>query len=753
MFKWYFNLRIRTKLILGFIVSAVPMILLLIYVFLRMNGVNEQYQGIIAHPVAAREAAIMSQSSWRAFRRRVEGLVTLTENNTSVDMLISDAEVHFKEAIDEIDQFEQAVSTYHRLSIEEKNYYIAAAEALREVLQRYHDNIFLLTARYMIESNQEGAVNTINTPLVDEINESYRSILEISENFAAKRIIDAYDAKLRTLRNILIFSVVSIVLTLSIFIFSSNIITKPIKRLTNMCKDVSKGVFNFNRDKSMITKDEIGELVGCVFKYIDTTDNLNKDIKKLSDEFFKEGNLEYRIDTSKYENVYKSLAENVNFIIDIEIKDILAIIEIVNKLADGDFNISIQDMPGQKNILPMSIRKIAAELNEVEDKITYLIAEAEKGNFDIQIDKGELKGSWAGLIINLNALILSISSPLHEIEENIIIMSKGDFSPIEKNYLGIFNNLKNSCNIVNTITEDFISEIAHNLDTIAKGDLRVTLTKELVGSYTPIKYSLETIINNLNDTLYDIGAVADQVAAGAQQMASSAVMLSEGTIRQTASIEELQSSMVLVQEKAMIANTDAIQASASSIKVQEYILQGNDAVRSMESTMNKVKTSSLDIGKIIDVISSIAFQTNLLALNASVEAARAGEHGKGFAVVADEVRSLAGRSQKSTSETSEIIEEDLKYVDEGLETTIKVVSSFDIITSSMQEITQYVQEITAISGEQLESVTNINNSVNEISDAIINNSAIAQESAASSEELASQADLLREKLRFFSLNK
>lgn len=70
-----------------------------------------------------------------------------------------------------------------------------------------------------------------------------------------------------------------------------------------------------------------------------------------------------------------------------------------------------------------------------------------------------------------------------------------------------------------------------------------------------------------------------------------------------------------------------------------------------------LNSNTVNIGQILDVITSISQQTNLLALNAAIEAARAGEAGRGFAVVADEVRNLAHRTRDSAQQVQKMIEE------------------------------------------------------------------------------------------------
>ena len=169
------------------------------------------------------------------------------------------------------------------------------------------------------------------------------------------------------------------------------------------------------------------------------------------------------------------------------------------------------------------------------------------------------------------------------------------------------------------------------------------------------------------------------------------------------------------------------------------------------AAMREIKQKSDAISKANQLINDIASQTNILALNAAVEAARAGEAGKGFSVVAEEVRNLASKSAVAVHETSTLIEESERAVERGLIVTEKTQKSLKDVEARMLSVDDTLKHIASMSEDESTAIAQVAEGLNTITEVVQTNTAMAEETAASSVELSNQATKLDTMVRHFKL--
>ncbi len=252
------------------------------------------------------------------------------------------------------------------------------------------------------------------------------------------------------------------------------------------------------------------------------------------------------------------------------------------------------------------------------------------------------------------------------------------------------------------------------------------------------------IFMEVSQAAMQVEAAAGQIAAGSQGLAQSSTEQASVMEQINASIEE-----IALQSRGNADNSR--KADTLAMSANESAMQGAGKMREMTRAMDEINDASGSISKIIRVIDDIAFQTNILALNAAVEAARAGTHGKGFAVVAEEVRNLARRSSEAAKETTELIESTIRKTERGTMIAKETDEALGKIAEKISEVTKTIETISEVTSQQANAILQIKEGISQVTGTTQTNSATAQQSAAASQELSSQAAVLKASVSRFKL--
>jgi len=284
------------------------------------------------------------------------------------------------------------------------------------------------------------------------------------------------------------------------------------------------------------------------------------------------------------------------------------------------------------------------------------------------------------------------------------------------------------------------------VEKIAQGDLTADIkvragdSSSLIAATRNMQISLRKMVADLKQSAEGVAAAAQQLSSSSSQVATATAHQSEAASSMAAAVEEMTVSINHVSDSAREAHSVTAETGDLSQEGNRVI---EDTVTEMQhisrtvgeaaGTIQAVGESSQKISSIVQVIKDVADQTNLLALNAAIEAARAGEQGRGFAVVADEVRKLAERTAQATTEISGMID--------------AVQSSAHAAVGTMQQAVSRVEQGVGMAQKASDSMLGISggaqkvvSSVNEISNALKEQSVASNEIASNVEKIAQMSE-------------
>lgn len=335
----------------------------------------------------------------------------------------------------------------------------------------------------------------------------------------------------------------------------------------------------------------------------------------------------------------------------------------------------------------------------------------------------------------------SIGKATHNVSEELKYLAVGDLnheieSSHRKDEIG---QLQNSARELQQTFKKMIQETNRILGGIANCDLRQEAMNSYPGDFNQLSDSVNHIRVILQGLIQEVQESAASVGRGSSELADAADALAAGTVTQASSINQVVLNVEDIAESVMHNSENEEHVQKRLQELDALILNGNSEMEQLCSVVSQVESMSSDIQNIIGTIETVAFQINILALNASVEAAHAGENGRGFAVVADEVGNLAAKTTEYSKKTADLINNCLSQIENAMTCAESTAECLKDIVENSEQISKAFQSISEDTKKQADQSSRVKLEISNISDVVQTNTATAEETAASTQELSEQA--------------
>ena len=296
-----------------------------------------------------------------------------------------------------------------------------------------------------------------------------------------------------------------------------------------------------------------------------------------------------------------------------------------------------------------------------------------------------------------------------------------------------------------------MEEITGILGQMGEGNYDIQVKQEYVGEFVTIRESFLKIGEQMRSTLLTIRNASGEISNGTEQLNCAAEDLARGCTDQAMQVSDLMS---VIETMTMSMEENAKEAEESAriaADASDALEKGNRKMQELKDAIAEISVCSEQIGTIIGTIEDIASQTNLLSLNAAIEAARAGEGGRGFAVVAEQVKNLANESAKAAGRTTELIETTVTVMNRGIVIADETSEDMKEVMKSTTVATEKINQIVEMLEKDVERMHEVNDSIEQVSSVVDNNSATSEETAAVSEAQKHQVEAMVELMNQFRI--
>ena len=404
--RWFRNLKIAAKLMLGFLIIAAIAGGVGVFGVLNLADTNETYQELFEEHGNSQGYlgyVLGSFQQQRTFLRdinvyqTVEKSIDAQKSTAASDMVMMENLELYKNAC-----HTQADQEIYDVLVEK----IYAFRELR-------DNLIELAAQgdfegyFALSQNEESA-----SIIIDAMNEVENAVAYNVE--AAGIGIQRQNQEVNESTIVMVIAVIiAVIVAVLLGLMISRSISKPVKHLKDVATMLAAGETNIEHT-DYHAKDEVGQLLESFRDILTSIQALVTDTNMLIDAAT-EGRLSARADAEKHKGDYRKIVQGINNTLDAVVEPITEATSVLEEMSKGNLGVRVEgDYQGDHAVIKNALNNTTDAINGYISEISDVLGEMSEGNLDVEITS-EYLGDFVALKEAINGIAASLNNVMSEI--------------------------------------------------------------------------------------------------------------------------------------------------------------------------------------------------------------------------------------------------------------------------------------------------------------------------------------------------
>ncbi len=499
------NLKIGTRLALGFGVSILLMILLAVISVSKISSIDSQVSNLVTDrfPKTVMANQVIDQINIIAVAMRMALLEDKPEDVAREINTIQASRDKIIELLNKMDGL---------INLPEGRRLFDQIKAARLIYGGDQDRFLELMKAGKRADATELLLQHARKSQADYI-AAINTMVEFQTNLVKQRGTEADEISAQARQLVIVLSVAAAALAVLLAYLIARGLTQPIAKVVDAAKKMAAGDFSFRLESS--AHDEVGDLTRAMSSVQQTVTGLITDMNHMSAQH-DAGDIDVKMDEDKFKNDFQVMAKGVNTMVFGHIAVKKKAMACFQEFGNGNLDAKIEQFPGKKKFINETVEQVRTNIKALVADANLLSIAAVEGKLATRADASRHQGDYRRIVEGVNKTLDAVIGPLNVTADYVDKVAKGIIPPIiTDNYNGDFNLIKNNLNTLVKMMSDLLAQTDIIIKGAADGQLDKRANADLfVGGWNQLVTGVNQAVTNIVDPLNVTADYVDKVAKG-----------------------------------------------------------------------------------------------------------------------------------------------------------------------------------------------------------------------------------------------